>query len=118
MKRFICMLTATVLIVLCFAGCEENTYETRSTPSYSPPPTFSTPSIDYDAFSSFSFPSLAPESSQSPSSKEENRKGATVYVSRTGKIHRISNCSGMKYYTKMDYYEALDEGYVHCQNCY
>lgn len=42
----------------------------------------------------------------------------TVYVSRTGKIHRIRNCSGMKYYTAMDYEDAVDAGYSHCQNCY
>ena len=46
------------------------------------------------------------------------KKTVTVYVSRTGKIHRIRNCSGMKYYTAMDYEDAVDAGYSHCQNCY
>lgn len=41
-----------------------------------------------------------------------------VYVSKTGKIHKISYCSGMKYYTEMEYDEAVDKGYVFCKNCY
>lgn len=42
----------------------------------------------------------------------------TVYVSKTGKIHKFSNCSGMQYYTEMLYDEALDNGYDFCMNCY
>lgn len=43
---------------------------------------------------------------------------STVYVSRNGKIHKISNCSGMKYYTEMDYDAAIAAGYVLCSKCF
>ena len=49
---------------------------------------------------------------------EYEYSGVTVYVSRTGKIHSNRSCSGMKYYTRMDYNEAVDEGYDFCMNCY
>ena len=42
----------------------------------------------------------------------------TVYVSNYGKIHSVPYCSGMKYYTEMDYDEAIDCGYDFCQKCY
>ncbi len=41
-----------------------------------------------------------------------------VYVSNYGKIHRNSNCSGMKYYTKMSYADAINRGFVKCKKCY
>lgn len=44
--------------------------------------------------------------------------GYTVYVSRSGKIHNNSSCSGMKYYKKMGYNDARKAGYDLCQNCY
>lgn len=50
------------------------------------------------------------------SSSETN--SYTVYVSRNGKIHKRSNCSGMKYYTEMSYSSAKAAGYVECKNCY
>ena len=43
---------------------------------------------------------------------------SVVYVSNSGKIHRNKNCSGMKYYTKMSYSEAIARGYEQCKNCY
>lgn len=46
------------------------------------------------------------------------QQNSTVYVSRYGKIHSISTCSGMKYYTKMKYADAIEEGYIKCKNCY
>lgn len=43
----------------------------------------------------------------------------TVYVSISGgKIHRRSNCSGMKNYNTMTYGEACEKGYVHCKKCF
>ena len=43
----------------------------------------------------------------------------TVYVSKSGnKIHRIKNCSGMKYYREMTYSDAVNAGYDICNNCY
>ena len=46
------------------------------------------------------------------------QQGYTVYVSRNGKIHKNPSCSGMIYYTKMGYYDAIERGYDLCQNCY
>ncbi len=42
----------------------------------------------------------------------------TVYVSRNGKIHLRSNCSGMQYSDAMTYGEACERGYVHCKKCF
>ena len=42
----------------------------------------------------------------------------TVYVSRAGKIHLSSTCSGMKYYTTMTLGKAESAGYDHCQKCF
>lgn len=41
----------------------------------------------------------------------------TIYVSKYGKIHAVSNCSGMNRYTTMTYYDALNKGYVVCKKC-
>ena len=48
----------------------------------------------------------------------DNYYSEIVYVSNSGKIHNVRNCSGMKYYTIMDYDSAIDKGYVKCKNCY
>lgn len=47
-----------------------------------------------------------------------NNYSYTVYVSKYGKIHRNKNCSGMIYYTEMDYNTAVSRGYALCKNCY
>ena len=47
-----------------------------------------------------------------------NQYVETVYVSNSGKIHRIPNCSGMKNYTEMSKDEAVSRGYSYCKNCY
>ena len=44
--------------------------------------------------------------------------GSTVYVSTKGKIHKNSNCGGMKNYRTMTYNEALNKGYKECQTCF
>lgn len=41
----------------------------------------------------------------------------TVYVSSSGKYHRISDCSGMKSYTEMTLSEATDSGCTPCKRC-
>ena len=42
-----------------------------------------------------------------------------VYVSKSGGIaHESSICSGMKYYKTMYYYEAIENGYPRCRNCF
>lgn len=43
-----------------------------------------------------------------------------VYVSkRSGTIHSVSTCSGMKYYTRMTLEEALVNGFTHyCEHCF
>lgn len=43
---------------------------------------------------------------------------ATVYVSRNGKYHSRSNCSGMKHYTEMSRKAAEAAGYQACKKCY
>ena len=52
------------------------------------------------------------------SSGNTPNQDSTVYVSKYGKIHKSSDCSGMKYYDTMTYSEARSEGYVRCQNCF
>lgn len=41
-----------------------------------------------------------------------------VYVSRSGIMHESSICSGMKYYTAMYYYKAVENGHPRCRNCF
>ena len=43
-----------------------------------------------------------------------------VYVSdRSGTIHSDSDCSGMKYYTRMTLEDALESGFTHyCEHCF
>lgn len=61
--------------------------------------------------------SAAPGASGSDSSSSA-ADSRTVYVSNSGKIHAIPDCSGMKHYTEMTYREAVSAGYVECKNCY
>ena len=42
----------------------------------------------------------------------------TVYVSNAGKIHRTSDCSGMKHWSSMTLARALSRGYKLCQKCF
>ena len=42
----------------------------------------------------------------------------TVYVSNNGKMHKKSNCSGMKNYTTMTYDEAVSKGKSKCHKCF
>ena len=41
-----------------------------------------------------------------------------VYVSNSGKIHLVSDCSGMKNYKEMTLKEAVSRGYEYCKNCW
>ena len=90
MKKFYKVLLAIVLVLLLCVGCteEQNSYDDSS----------SNYETAYD--------------------NNDDEYSAPVYVSRTGKIHKKSNCSGMKYYTVMDYDEAVNNGYDFCNNCY
>lgn len=43
----------------------------------------------------------------------------TVYVSnRSNTIHSVSDCSGMKNYREMKLYEAEENGYNYCKDCW
>lgn len=54
----------------------------------------------------------------SSSASTGSANSETVYVSNNGKIHRRSNCSGMKHYTTMTYDQAIAQGYDKCKKCY
>lgn len=43
---------------------------------------------------------------------------STVYVSQKGKIHKNSNCGGMKRYSTMTYNDAKNAGYSECGTCF
>lgn len=49
---------------------------------------------------------------------EEESSGQTVYVSKKGVIHSVSDCSGMKNYRTMSLTEAESKGYKYCSNCW
>lgn len=53
-----------------------------------------------------------------PEPEPDPYQSQIVYVSRSGKIHSISYCSGMKYYTEMTYQNAVNAGYEFCSNCW
>ena len=55
---------------------------------------------------------------QSSDRKAESSTSSVVYVSKSGVIHRLSNCSGMKNSTAMDINAALSAGYRPCSKCY
>ena len=111
MKRFISILMAT-LMLFCSVGC---TYGDNNNLT-------STTSYDYDLdydFETLEVPEFDFEAIEIETTTEADEyNGITVYVSKSGKIHSISYCSGMKYYTEMSYDEAVDRGYDFCQNCY
>lgn len=50
--------------------------------------------------------------------KDDSYTYSTVFVSKYGKIHAESDCSGMRYYTVMPLRSAVDAGYVLCEKCY
>lgn len=41
----------------------------------------------------------------------------TVYISSSGIIHKINDCSGMEDYEVMSYAEAIEDGYRLCEDC-
>lgn len=82
------------------------------TPSPTPTPTpESTPS-----------PTPAPTPAPEPEPVVTTIRGlpstTTVYVSNSGKIHRVSDCSGMKNYREMSLGDADTRGYDYCSNCW
>ena len=79
-------------------------YDFNSTPA---------PFIDYGQSSDYDISTKAP--TIAPATE---KKVNYVFVSRQGKIHRRSNCSGMKYYSTMSYSDAINKGYVKCKKCY
>lgn len=48
----------------------------------------------------------------------EKSSSPTVYISKSGKIHSVSGCSGMKDYRTMSLEKALNTGYKYCSNCW
>lgn len=104
MNRLLKSIVSLSLIVILFAGCENidaakeelHTYET----------------LDIDDL-------RATEDTENYYEEDtEDYYEVTVYVSRTGKIHKRSNCSGMKYYIEMDQDAAINSGYNYCKKCY
>lgn len=68
-------------------------------------------------------PEPTPEPEPEPPAQEVTTihglpSNTTVYVSNSGKIHSISNCSGMKNYREMTLGEAEAKGYEYCKNCW
>ena len=121
MNKFVKLLFVMLSIALC-VGCDSNRNPSYSKPSYSVPP-LSVPSIPEFSFPSFDFDfdfdvGINEDYIDSSTDNYNEHYDYIVYVSRAGKIHRISYCSGMKYYTIMSFYEARSKGYVLCQNCY
>ena len=55
---------------------------------------------------------------QTATTAASNAAERTVYVSRNGVIHSLSNCSGMRYYREMTLSEAQNGGYRKCQRCW
>lgn len=119
MKRIHGVLLAILLLVLAFGtGCsaEANKVTTTHSPIITTdafPSLQTIPSFDFD-FDTITTTTNADDTSDAGKDKYV----VTVYVSRAGKIHRISYCSGMKYYTAMSYDEAVRRGYDFCENCY
>lgn len=63
-------------------------------------------------------PAPTPEPSQATTIRGYS-SNTIVYVSRSGKIHRVSDCSGMSHYTEMALGEAdARPGYEYCDNCW
>ena len=65
-------------------------------------------------------PDPTPKPDPTPSSATVNGYSAsmTVYVSNSGKIHSVHDCSGMTRYTEMTLGEATSKGYEFCSNCW
>ncbi len=63
-------------------------------------------------------PTIAPAPIPALTAINGHSADMTVYVSRNGKIHSVSDCSGMKYYTEMTLGDADSRGYVYCKNCW
>lgn len=123
MKKIFALLLVALVALSC-TGCGENnkktSYSKTTYSSYYPITT--APSFDFDEDLDYDFDfdheDENDEDEENDDQIEDDHISVTVYVSKSGKIHRIRNCSGMKYYTEMDYDEAVDEGYVFCKNCY
>ena len=72
-----------------------------------------------------SAPTLAPtpEATPEPTPNEPTMinghpSDMTVYVSSSGKIHSVSDCSGMKSSTPMSLGNAVASGFSFCSNCW
>ena len=81
------------------------------------PPASGDASYEEKAVSSTETPDVpdAASGQKTPTSSQSDSR--TVYVSKSGKIHFKSDCSGMKNYTEMTYAEAIAAGYSLCSKC-
>lgn len=112
MKKVVALLLCAFLLI-CGVSCSSSTTESRDTEL-----------SDYEKYLQSEIDRInngfgvtyLDETEQKAEVKDE--QSYTVYVSKYGKIHKRSNCSGMKYYTAMSYKAAMRAGYALCQNCY
>lgn len=94
-------------------SAEPNTPSETQSIEPSPPPTEQAPAAEQTS---------EPDPASVPQTIRGISSDTTVYVSQSGKIHSISNCSGMRYYTKQTLGEAdatVRRGfYSYCSNCW
>ncbi|MBE6531874.1 MAG: hypothetical protein E7679_07325 [Ruminococcaceae bacterium] len=66
----------------------------------------------------FIFALISCSKSKGSDTEKEKRRVVIVYVSRYGKIHTDSDCSGMIYYEAMSFNEAIQLGHDLCNKCF
>lgn len=106
MKRFLNLILA-LTIVLSLTSCDSDHTSESKKEKYK--------SDEYSQIETVDLDELFDDESTEHSDDEDEE---TVYVSKSGKIHRNRRCSGMKYYTEMSEEKAIEKGYDFCKNCY
>ena len=126
--KFLRFILAIILITLCCVGCDTRSYDDGYDAGYADGFDIghyegSSDGYDrgYDAGYDYGYDQGYDDGydeAYQDSTQAEDEVRVVVYVSRSGKIHRIANCSGMKYYTAMYLDDAVNMGHVFCENCY
>lgn len=106
-------LLAAVLCLLFLSGCANIGYDAGYDNGYAHG---YSAGLEDGQYASRSMP--VPEEADPTPAKSKSFTDFTVYVSRSGMMHKKSTCSGMKYYTEMPYSVASEYYSDKCSKCF
>ena len=118
MKRIVLIALCLLFLLGCQAKQPEGRYRQGYDAGYADGYRKAREEFDKDSRANLGAALITPQPSSSPKSSTAPADDITVYVSRSFKIHKKSNCSGMTVYSEMSLSQAESFGYEKCKKCW